>query len=61
MAILSAFGQTPVHRLQHSFGALKPKILQAAQKYQSLFKSESSYKCYRERIAKVEPPAIPFM
>ena len=61
MAVLSAFGQSCVHRLVHTFQAAKPKLLESAQKYETLFSSKSSYKNYREAIKHIKPPAIPFL
>lgn len=61
MAIMSVFGQSPVHRLIHTFQAVKPKCLEIAKKYDSLFSSQSSYKNYRAVISQTVPPAIPFL
>jgi len=61
MAIMSAFGQSAIHRLKYTWGAVKPKFITSAKKYQDLFTGEGSYKNFREAIKEVSPPAIPFL
>ena len=61
MSVLSAFGQSSVHRLKFTFSALKSRFLDSATKFQEIFSSEGSQKNYRDAIKLVEAPAIPFM
>jgi len=61
MAVMSAFGQSPIHRLKYTFLAIRPKLLESAQRFQTLFSSEGSSRNYREAIKNVTPPAIPFL
>jgi son of sevenless len=61
MAIMSAFGQSSVHRLKWSFSGIKPKYGELAQKFQTLFSSEGSSKNLRQALEAIQPPAIPFL
>ena len=61
MAIMSGFGNSAVYRMKHTFASLPRKTLDTMETFQALLSSNGSYKMYRDRLANVTPPIIPFL
>ena len=61
MAIFSGFQNAATHRLHHSFESVSKKTLESIDRINELLSSKNSYKVYRDMLANVTPPCIPFL
>ena len=61
MSIMSGFGNSSVFRLNHTFASLDKKSLELLQHFNNVLSTNQSYKAYRDLVANISPPAIPFL
>jgi hypothetical protein len=60
-AVLGALASTPVYRLGHTVKEIAPRTKQTQVELERIMASAGSFKVYRDHLAQLLPPAIPYV
>jgi son of sevenless-like protein len=61
MALVSGMNNACVARLKWTKALMSRKSLETLERLETLMSPEGSYKAYRETLASINPPCIPFI
>ncbi len=61
MAVLAAFNCSAVYRMRRTAKELRPAVRQAQAELEKAMNSGGSFKSYRDHVATLAPPAIPYV